>query len=217
MTRADMAASKASSDSTMEVANSLLVVALAHWSGQETRVDLEHRPGRRRVEGPDPESRRPELAQMGHAPDGARPHGAGATDLEGALGADAAHRDRLFGPAELVHSRSRRSGTARAAPKRRRTLGQPPLTALFGGSPQVVDGGAPIGLQEPGGEREREVQADHQAVGRVEAERHEIVGHLLAAAPVAQGDELAADDVRQPDPGGRAGGRPGPVDRHDVH
>ena len=91
-----------------------------------------------------------------------------------------------------------------------------PSPFLLDRLPELADGGAALRAQEPGREREREVQADHQCARRAGAQGGQVVDHLLTGAAVAQGDELPVDDVGQPDVRGGTRACARPVDGHHL-
>src|ERR1700735_1915433 len=100
---------------------------------------------------------------MGHAAQGAGPDGTDAPDLEGALGADAGHGGVPFSPPEVFGQFG--PGVPGPTPERGRTCGQPALALLRHQWPHVLSVATALLADEPGREREGEVETHAEAVG----------------------------------------------------
>src|SRR5262245_4229107 len=109
-----------------------------------------------------------------------------------------------------------RSGLARPAPKRLRTLAEPPLAVAGDEVPQRSNVLEPVLPEEPSREREGEVQSHHEVL--VTTSGDEGVDDFTANSSATKLHELAVAGHRRPDVSAlaRGGGVAGPVHGNDL-
>lgn len=152
---------------------------------------------------------------MGHAPQRAGAHRTGASDLEGALGADATHLDGGLGLAQVCLEVG--PWPSGPTPKRGVAGGQPLLALRRHGMPQIGHRGVAPLAQEPGRQGEGEIQPDREPLGCGLFAGDEVGDDTGPAAAIAQVEQGAVADMGGPDVILRSGLGAGPVDGHDVH